>query len=112
MTLFLKVHNGFMYDDTKAELFVHLNQNGQSQVAAQGFVRAGSPVEGLPFIRPDLSSSDVPTQYTLEVQEKDLPTSDAADESWWQRVTINGNPHSRLKPEAIEDIWIICGYAV
>jgi hypothetical protein len=112
-TLFLKVNEAYEYDDHDAleddddhpgPLKAYLNMEGDPSK----FVRLGSPVEQLPFMT--ASAGDIPTKITLEVREGDLPTTAASGTSWWMKTT--DLTHTRLKPDAIEDIWIICEYSV
>jgi|GEM_PF-1136623 len=105
--LFLNVQEGFAYTNSTPKLKIHLNN-------AQGndFILAGSPVNGLPFAKPEINPIDVPTQFTFEVRESELPTSSASDSTWWQKVQINGVSHNQMKREAIEDIWLVCHYSV
>ena len=107
MVLFLKVNEAYVYDDDDhpAPLKVHLNNEGDPP---SEFVRGGSPVEQLPFTT--ASAGDIPTKVTLEVREDDLPATDALDTSWWMKTT--DLIHTRLKPDAIEDIWIVCEYSI
>jgi len=36
----------------------------------------------------------------------------ASATSWRQAANINGADHSELKPDAIEDIYIVCHYSI
>jgi len=105
--LFLKMREGFPYDDQTNALTVHLNND-----KGFGFVVAGSPVSGLPAASPAIGPTDVPTQFMLVAQEAELPKSAASLTSWWETVSINGSNHLRLNANAIEDIWIVCNYLV
>jgi len=50
---------------------------------------------------------------TITVPESHLATlGDPKENSWWQKIAANGVDHFRLRSEAIDDIWIICDYAV
>ena len=112
VTLFLKIADDFIYDADKNTLASHLNQEGQGQGVAAKFVTAGSPINKLPFAKTDVSSLDIPTRLTLEVQESELPSlSSASNTTWWQSVKINTANHARLKPDAIEDILVVCEYS-
>ncbi len=110
VTLFLKLKDNFNYDDSKQlALIVGSDPHKNFQIA-------GSPIKQLPFFKPQTGSSvipsNVPTLWTLKVQENDLNSlGTASDTSWWQTVKINGVDHARLKPDAIEDIWIVCQYS-
>jgi hypothetical protein len=106
VVLFLNIKEGITYNSTH-KLKIRLNNN-----AGNDFDLAGSPVSGLPFAKPEFSSTDIPTQFTLEVRESDLPLSAPSGTTWWQKVNINGIEHTQLKPEAIEDIWIVCHHSV
>jgi hypothetical protein len=45
--------------------------------------------------------------------ETDLPNPlSASQTTWWQSVKIDGVNRARLKPNAIADLWIVCGYLV
>ena len=113
--LFLKVGDGYAYDDPNA-LGVHLRKESVASTSDLpiNFVRGGSPVEGLPFITATAGDSPtptpftIPTRLTLEVREGDLPATTASDTSWWMEDT----EHKRLRPDAIEDIWILCEYSI
>jgi hypothetical protein len=101
--LFLKVNEAYVYDDADA-IKVHLNKESDPSE----FVRVGSPVEQLPFMT--ASAGNIPTKLTVEVRENELPATAASDTSWWIKTT---DPiQTRLKPDAIEDIWIVCEYSV
>jgi hypothetical protein len=114
LTLFLKVKDGFAYDDSQALV---LRQDGDD--TPHTFMMAGSFVQGLAALKPALNlddTSDEPGRIfsaKLQVKEGDLPQPGLASAtSWWQAVKINGADHSRLKPDAIEDIYIICHYSI
>lgn len=101
--LFLKVNEAYVYDDADA-IKVHLNKESDPSE----FLRFGSPVEQLPFMT--ASAGNIPTKLTVEVRENELPATAASDTSWWIKTT---DPiQTRLKPDAIEDIWIVCEYSV
>jgi hypothetical protein len=106
--LVLKINEGFVYNDS-TKLKTHLNGDLQGK----DFSLAGSPVKDLPFAKPETNLTNIPTQFTLKVKEDDLPPiSAASDTTWWQKVSINDVDHSRLNPEAIADIFIVCHYTV
>ncbi|MBD1822981.1 peptidoglycan-binding protein [Cyanobacteria bacterium FACHB-DQ100] len=103
--LFLKVKEDFSYSTPK--LKIYLNND-----AGNEFTLDGSPVTGLPYAKPKIAPSSIPTSLALNIREGDLPTSTDSSSTWWQRLEINGVNRSRLKPEAIEDIWIIFYYSI
>lgn len=102
--MFVKLAAGFSYDDSTGLTF---RLNG----SVAGLANAGSPVAGLPFAAPKLKLITAPTNLALDVQESDLPKTVPADDSWWQSVKINGVDRVRIKPEAIDDIWIVTQYS-
>jgi hypothetical protein len=113
VTLFLKLTDGFGYDANTHSLIFHLNQNSQVQGGPRSLVTAGSQISGLPFAKADVTPADIPANLVLEVLETDLPNPAAAtDKTWWKSVKVNGVNHSRLKPNAIADIWMVCRYSV
>jgi hypothetical protein len=106
VTLFLKLKDGFAYED---ELAFHFNKD----VKMISFTTAGSPVEDLPCAKPSINHTIIPTGWTLEVREGELlQQSNPADNSWWQTVKANDTIRARLNPAAIEDIYILCNYSV
>jgi len=109
--LFFNLKPGFDYDDDTPLTF-HFNKVGQNPSDATDFELATSPIAGLPFAQPLLAVGDVPQQLTLEIQESELPEAGASDTTWWQTVSIEGVDHTRLRNEAIEEIWVICEYSV
>jgi hypothetical protein len=104
--LFLKTADGILYADNA--LTIHVN------TIAASFARSGSPVNNISFAPiPNLTLPSVPVQITLTVQEADLANlSGSGNDTWWQTVTINGVNRIRLRPEAIDDIWVVCDYSV
>ncbi len=109
--LFFNLKDGFDYNDGTPLTF-HLNKASQAPAAATNFESAASPIAGLPFAQPPLAVGDAPQQLTLEIQEGELPGAAASDTTWWQTVSIGDVNHTRLKQEAIEEIWMICEYSV
>lgn len=107
ITMFLKIKEDFTYQDNPEKLKIHLNNN-----EGVDFTLAGSPIKKLPFAEVKALEITFPTQITLKVQGDELPTTVDAQTSWWQKVPINGVSLSRLKPEAIDDIWLVCHYSV
>jgi len=113
VTLFLRMTDDFMYDANIHSITFHLNQEGQLQGEPKSFVTVGSPISGLPFAKAQITPVDIPANLVLEVLETDLPNPLAASEkTWWQSVKVNGVNHSRLKSNAIADIWLVCRYSV
>ncbi len=111
VTLFLKMADDFNYVANGHNLTIHLTQNSQEQGEPGRFGTAGSPITGLPFAKVDITSGDIPRTLVFEVLESDLPTAKATEATWWQSVNVNGVDHTRLRPKAIEDIWIVCRYS-
>ena len=68
------------------------------------------PVPDLPSVA--LPGGDVDLRLTMEVHEADLPATPATPATWWDSVTTDGTPHKRLKAAAIDDVLIVCRYAV
>jgi len=104
--LFLKLKDGFAYDDTTALAFHSESADSSPQ---RSFKIDGSPIQNLPFAKLDGAPGKLPKTVLMEVRESELPNPNAAAlTTWWQTVTVQGSDHARLKPEAIEDIWMIC----
>jgi len=100
--LFLKLKDNIVYNDSTPLI-----------INKVGLQVSGSLVSQLPSTAKSLGFSDVPGTWTLEVLESDLASLDPpGDKSWWQIVTVNGVHHTRLKPEAVEDIWLLIAYTV
>jgi hypothetical protein len=109
--MFLKLKEEYKYE--QGELSFHFNEEGKPLSSDIKFTKAGSRVGGLPFASPEnFAAADIPTKWVLTVQESKLPPPQPNANSWWQVVTINGETHRRLNPEAVEDIWLIYEYTV
>ena len=105
-----EINDEFTYDDTTA-LKLHIN-NDENDESCTVFVGDGSPVKDLPCAKLPIAI-DVPAHpipFTLEVQEGELPPNSDSATSWWKTVEINGENHTRLNPDAIEDIFLVCQY--
>lgn len=108
--LFLKLKDGYVYDDADALGFDLLGDDSPPQAGpnfntiltqpAARFRLAGSEFEGVPYVRPDLSTNSVPLVLALEVREGAAPSVAAGP----------GVAPVRLIPEAVEDIWLLCEY--
>jgi hypothetical protein len=84
LILFLNLKQGFTYDD-QPELMLHINDS-----TGLAFVTAGSPAQGVPFVQMEFSEAIlIPTDLALRVDEDDL-----------------------LKPETIDDMFLICQYLI
>jgi hypothetical protein len=112
-TPFLKINDGFTYGDTTPLiLYININNNQNNQKEEE-FKGDGSPVKGLPCAKLPGEMGDVLIQpLMLDVRKDKLRGDPKPATSWWQIVNINGNDHKRLKPEAIEDIFLVCQYTV
>lgn len=125
MHLFLKLKEGltykdnqpFAYNDDKPLAFILKREDG-TELPPSNFKSKGSPIAGLPYAEPLNPQSDTeplnaqgekPGQWSLEVKEDDVKKVNALLQ---QVVTINGQEHVRLNPDAIEDVWIVCQYQV
>ncbi|MCM3872392.1 MAG: neuraminidase-like domain-containing protein, partial [Pyrinomonadaceae bacterium] len=116
VTLFLKMADDFKYDADTPNLTFHLGQDNQTQTEPIGFLAVGSPIPGLPFAKADITVNvaakvDTTPNLVVEVLESELPNSLESPETWWQSVDINGVTHRRLKPNAIQDVWMVCRYS-
>jgi hypothetical protein len=52
---------------------------------------------------------------TLDLKEDDLPRPSGAvakPSEWTRKVKLAGSDHVRLRPDAVEDIWILAEYSV
>ena len=106
--LFFKLKGGFAFGDQPLSFSL---TRGDTAEPLQ-FQTSGSPIAGLPFAAPSDAPSEMPSTWALEVQESALPNPAAASEStWWQEVTIDGATRTHLRPEAIENIWVVCQYS-
>ena len=105
MRLFLKLKEGFTYDDGRSFVFSLDDEELE-------FKKDGNPIPDLPSA--ELSKSiEIPESLVLQVKETDLnPLGAGAETDWWRTVEIEGENKIRLKPEAIEDILIVTQYAV
>jgi hypothetical protein len=77
------------------------------------FSLSGSRIDRLPFAAPSVAPIEVPGDLFMRIEENDLkllgpPTA----KTWWQQVMVNGSPHARLVPDAVEDVWILAEYSV
>jgi hypothetical protein len=108
MKLFLKIKDEFVYDDKKQALVFHFLP--ESSPSPLSFVRDGSPIKDLPCADPKIADMPVPSYPNLLVQEDELPKGVSSKTTWWQK--LDGTNHTRLKPDAIEDIWLVCYYSV
>jgi hypothetical protein len=106
--LLLKLKDGIEYED--ATLAFH--ETGQPDSPKIEFKTASGAIIQLPVARPENLSGPVPQTLTLEVRESELPLGSASETTWWQTTKVGNETHTRLRPEAIEDIWIVCQYSV
>jgi hypothetical protein len=110
MNLFLKLKDGFTYDDGKALAFVLKKEDGTELPASLKV--GGSPIISLPYAEPLQGQSGNLGKWSLEVLEDDVKKLDASLPSLRKTVKVNGKDHTRLNPDAIEDVWIVCQYRV
>lgn len=104
LKLFLKLKEGFEYNDTTPFPFY------SQPLPTKEVFSVASPIRNLPFKQLN-ESGPLPKTLSLEVRSVDLPTAPADASTWWQTVQINGAARTRLNPEAIEDIWVVCLYS-
>ncbi len=107
MKLFLKLKDGFTYDDGKALVFTFGKDS--SPGTSSPFKLGGSPISSLAYAEALQGSVGSVGKWTLTVQG-----SDAAKlgPTLQRTVTINGQNFVHLNPDAIEDLWIICQYSL
>jgi hypothetical protein len=105
LTLFLKLREGFAYDDS-TKLLLRLNQ------LPLEFSSQGSPVGDMPSLTTTAPVASVPSTLEIDVDGSSLPSEAEKNTSWWETVAIGSEDHVRLKPTAIQDIWLLCGYSV
>ncbi len=116
MHLFLKLKEGltdkdnkpFTYNDDHSLAFVLKNDDGAKSLASD-FKVAGSLIADLPNAEPLKGKSGKLGEWSLEVKEEDVKKIDSA---LCKKVKSNGQDHTRLNPDAIEDVLIVCQYQV
>ncbi len=108
VNLFLKLKGGFTYDDGKALAFVLKKEDG-TELPASLFKIAGSPITNLPYAEPLQGQSGDLGKWSLEIKEDDVKKFDAALR---QTVKVNGRDRTRLNPDAIKDLVVVCQYSV
>ena len=112
ITLFVKIAESFVYDAPKNALAIHVNQDSH-RLKRMEFLTTGSPVSGLPYVKSEMESVEVPANLELEVLTTELPNPLAAlATTWWQSIKVNGVGQARLRSEAIDDIWMLCQYSI
>lgn len=105
LRLFLKLSDGFVYEDG-TKLLLKLNQ------LPLQFAEQGSPAGSMPSLTSPLPGASVPFNLELEVDGSSLPSETENNRSWWETVEIDNQDRARLKATAIQDIWLLCGYSV
>ncbi|MBI4488142.1 MAG: hypothetical protein HY694_03575 [Deltaproteobacteria bacterium] len=115
-SLFLKVMEGFEYDDGQPLVF-DLKKEGGPEFLAKEFKIAASLIKDLPYVKAfERQSIEVQEidKWFIEVNRTEISESlrqknaDRTDEV----VRINDLDHFRLNPDVIEDIYVICHYSV
>jgi hypothetical protein len=120
--IFLKLEDGFNYDDTKPLI---LTFKKEIIAAADGtpavydpvitdldLLASGSAMEGLPFKEYTFRSpSPSVGKWIIEVTEAAINDPTKFPLSLTKPVNIDGVVHTRLNPEAIEDIFIFFRYS-
>ncbi len=113
MNLFLKLKDGFNYDDGKALALLPKKDDGTELKKDDGteyqFLKAISPITNLPYVEPLHGQSGNLGKWSLEVKESDIKN---LDPSLQKTMKVSGQDHVRLNPDAIEDLWIVCEYSV
>lgn len=103
--LFLKINEGFVYEQNQVLSFIPNNEFESRQFLI-------NPEFSLPHALLAMNGDALPFQLTLGVKESDLPSTDADEKSWWEVISQNNAGSVRLNPKAIEDIWLVCEYFV
>ena len=107
MQLFLKLQDGFVYDDSKALTFT-FGKDGNPGTSST-FKLGGSPISTLPYAEALQGSVGSVGKWILTVQGSDIAK---LDPTLQRTVTINGQNFVHLNPDAIEDLWIVCQYSI
>jgi hypothetical protein len=98
--LFLKIHNTLTY--TTLKIFFQPTQP-TPPVSTDGIDLVKDTIlNDLPHGPKTFTSSDNLGPWTLLATESSIPAS----------LSLQVNSHTRLNPEAIEDLWILCHYTV
>jgi hypothetical protein len=120
--IFLKLEDGFDYDDTKPLILIVKKEiptaaNGTPAVydpviTDLELLVSGSAMEGLPFKEYAFGSpSPGIGKWLIEVTEAAINDPTKFPVSLTKMLNIDGVVHTRLNPEAIEDIFILFRYS-
>ena len=107
MQLFLKLQDGFVYDDSKALTFTFGKDSNPG--TSSTFKLGGSPISTLPYAEALQGSVGSVGKWILTVQGSDIAK---LDPTLQRTVTINGQNFVHLNPDAIEDLWLVCQYSI
>lgn len=108
LKLFLKLRDGFAYNDGKP-LTLTCKEAKDGTTFSATLKATGSPDSSLPYAELLQGKSGNLGVWTIEVQGASLST---LDPSLRRTVTVDGQSFVHLNPDAIEDIWIVCQYTV
>jgi len=103
MHLFIKLKNGYTYQDSSPLKF-DLKSNGGSYSGQKKFQVAGSPVLNLTYAKPFENQIQKIGKWSIEVDLTGL-SSELCEDVKIGNVTIK-----RLKPDAFEDLIMVCQY--
>jgi hypothetical protein len=114
MMLFLKLKDGFTYNDGKALAFT-FGKDGTG--TSYTFTLAGSPIRNLdgspiktlPYAVVPGGGISIIGNWVLTVQGSNAAKLDSP---FQQTVMINGQKFVHLNPDAIEDLWIVCQFSL
>jgi hypothetical protein len=101
MHVFLKLKQGFGYDDRQPLVF-DLKQEGGATHTGLQFMTAGSLVAGLPSAKPFDNAREEPGKWSIAVKENGIASILGAQ---------TGGTAS-VYPDAIDDLWILVQYTV
>jgi len=104
--VFLKLKAGLKYDDDKP-IVLEL-KIGKKVPLVFELKTASDPLPALPHAQP-FDKPESLDKWTMELKETNITT---LPDFLKVNVKIHGASHSRLNPEAVEDMFIICKYSV
>jgi hypothetical protein len=117
VNLFLKLNDGFAYDDGNPLAFV-LTKDDNTQLPGSPsdkpliFSATKNSIANLPFVEPLQGNSGGLGTWSIGVKESDAKNLPSSLPSLQRTVTVNGQNYVQLNPDAFEDIWIVCQYSV
>jgi hypothetical protein len=104
--LFLKLKARLKYDDGKPLIFEL--KIGKKGFPILKFITVASPVKELPHAQP-FDKPESLGKWTMTLKESVI---EKLPSIFFVTVKINGVSHTRLNPEAVEDMFIICEYSL